>query len=147
MEYIPYIWLILGLVLLASEFLIPGFVIFFFGIAALVIAGITWLIPGLNTNIPLQIIIWLFASGLTLGVFRRFFRKTFRGKVIKSNNGDEFRGKIATVVESISNNHPGRITFLGTSWKAMAYNEKIKKGDTVEILKKENLTLIVTRRD
>lgn len=146
MEYLPYIWLILGLVLLFSEFLIPGFVIFFFGIAAIVMAGISWLIPGLNSNIPLQIIIWLFTSGLTLGVFRRFFRKTFKGKVIKGDDTDEFRGKIARAVESISENHPGRVTFQGTSWKAICYDEKIKKGDTVEILKKENLTLIVSKR-
>ena len=147
MDYIPYIWLILGLVLLASEFLIPGFVIFFFGVAAIVMAGITLLIPGLSTNFPLQILIWLFSSGLTLGIFRRFFRKTFKGKVIKGDDEEEFRGRIATTLEAISNNHPGRVSFQGTSWKAIAYDEKIKKGDTVEILKKENLTLIVTKRD
>lgn len=146
-SYLPYLWLILGLVCIGLEFIIPGFVIFFFGAGAVIMAVLTGLIPGLSAHIPLQIIIWLATSVMTLGFFRRFFRGTFRGKLIKSDDEEEFRGKLATVVESLRENHPGRVTFQGTTWKAVTYDEPAAAGDTVEIIKKENLTLIVSRRE
>lgn len=146
-SYLPYIWLILGLIFIGLEFFIPGFVIFFFGAGAVIMAVLTGLIPGLSVHIPLQIIIWLTTSIMTLGFFRRFFRNTFRGKLIESEDEEEFRGKLATVVEPVSENHPGRVTFQGTTWKAVTFDQPAQPGDTVEIMKKENLTLIVSKRE
>jgi inner membrane protein len=146
-SYLPYIWLIVGLILIGLEFAVPGFVIFFFGAGAILTAIATWLIPGLDADIPLQIFIWLLTSFLSLGFLRRFFRGTFRGKLIESDDEEEFRGKLATVTEAIRQNHPGRVHFQGTTWKAVTYDEPVKPGDVVEIMKKENLTLIVSRRE
>ncbi|MBN1697185.1 MAG: NfeD family protein [Spirochaetales bacterium] len=145
MDFIPLVWLIAGLLLLGAEMFIPGFVIFFFGAGALLVSLLTWLIPGLKENLLLQFIIWLVSSGLTLGFFRKFFSKIFRGKEQRDTGEDEFVCKQATVIEPIENNKAGRVSFEGTSWKAIAYDENIRVGDTVEILKKDNLTLIVTR--
>jgi membrane protein implicated in regulation of membrane protease activity len=145
MDFIPLVWLIAGLLLIGAEMLIPGFVIFFFGAGALLVSLLTWLIPGLKDNLILQIIIWLASSGLTLGFFRRFFSKIFRGKEERGTGEDEFVCKQATVIEPITKNKAGRVTFEGTTWKAIAYDENIRVGDTVEILKKDNLTLIVTK--
>jgi membrane protein implicated in regulation of membrane protease activity len=144
---VPYIWLFLGLLFIGLEFAMPGFVIFFFGTGALLTSLLCWLVPGLDAQIPLQIIIWLITSFLSLGFLRRFFRGTFRGRLIQSDDEEEFRGKLATVTEAISENHPGRVTFQGTTWKAVTYDEPVKPGDVVEIMKKENLTLIVSKRE
>lgn len=143
MEYMTYIWLILGLLLIGAEFIIPGFVIIFFGIAALIMGGISFIFPGIA--LPWQILIWLGTSILTLGVFRRFFKKTFKGKVIEDKGEDEYVGKIATVTEPITKNREGRIHFQGTTWKAISYDDDLKAGDRVEILKKDNVTLIVSK--
>jgi len=143
----PYIWLFLGLLFIGLEFVMPGFVIFFFGAGALLTSLLCWLVPGLDTQIPLQIIIWLVTSFLSLGFLRRFFRGTFRGRLIQSDDEEEFRGKLATVTEAIRENHPGRVTFQGTTWKAVTYDEPVNPGDVVEIMKKENLTLIVSKRE
>jgi membrane protein implicated in regulation of membrane protease activity len=144
---VPYIWLFLGLLFIGLEFAMPGFVIFFFGTGALLTSLLCWLVPGLDAQIPLQIMIWLITSFLSLGFLRRFFRGTFRGRLIQSDDEEEFRGKLATVTEAISENHPGRVTFQGTTWKAVTYDEPVKPGDVVEIMKKENLTLIVSKRE
>ena len=41
-----WIWAILGLLLILLEFFVPQFVIFFFGVGALLTAAITALVPG-----------------------------------------------------------------------------------------------------
>lgn len=143
--YIPLIWLIAGLLMIGAEFILPGFVIFFFGIGAIILSGLTWLIPGFRSNYILQFIIWLASSGLTLVFLRKFFSKIFKGKEQRQTAEDEFVCKTAEVIEPISENRPGRVSFEGTTWKAIAFDETIKVGDMVEILKKENLTLIVRK--
>lgn len=145
MDYISLIWLISGLLLIGAEFIIPGFVIFFFGVGAVILSMLTWLIPGFRSSFILQIIIWLSTSIFTLGFFRRFFSKIFKGKEQRDTGEDEFVCKQATVIEPIEKNRPGRVSFEGTTWKAIAYDEDLKAGDIVEILKKDNLTLIVTK--
>jgi membrane protein implicated in regulation of membrane protease activity len=144
-SYIALIWLLAGLLMIGAEFVIPGFVIFFFGVGAIILSALTWLIPGLRSNYILQLIIWLVSSGLSLGFFRKFFSKIFRGKVQKDTGEDEFVCKTAEVIEPINKNKPGRVSFEGTTWKAITFDENINAGDIVEILKKDNLTLIVSK--
>ncbi|MBN2531712.1 MAG: NfeD family protein [Spirochaetales bacterium] len=144
-SYIALIWLIAGLLMIGVEFIIPGFVIFFFGVGAIILSALTWLIPALRNNFILQLIIWLISSGFALGFFRKFFSKIFKGKVQKDTGEDEFVCKTAEVIEPINQNKPGRVSFEGTTWKAITYDENIKAGDIVEILKKDNLTLIVRK--
>jgi inner membrane protein len=145
MDLVPLVWFILGVLIMGLEFLVPGFVIFFFGAGAVLVAGLTWLLPFLKDNIFLQLVIWLASSVATLGFFRRFFAPIFRGKEIKDKGEDEFVFKTAQVTENIPKNRIGRVNFQGTSWKAISYDENIAVGDTVEIMKKDNLTLVVRK--
>ena len=143
--YIPLIWLIAGLFMIGVEFIIPGFVIFFFGVGALVLSLLTWIIPGFNNAYAIQIVVWLVTSFVSVAFFRRFFSRIFRGKVQKGSAEDDFALKTARVIEPIRSDKPGRVTFEGTTWKAICYEENIKKGDIVRVLQKDNLTLVVTR--
>lgn len=144
MEYLPYIWAAIGILFMGSEFFLPGFVIFFFGLGALATAVLSWIIPGLRPNITLQILIWLASSGLSLYFLRRYFSKIFRGNLIPTDE-NEYAGSTAVVTEEISPENPGRVRFQGTTWKAVSYDESFAVGETVEILKEENLTFVVTR--
>lgn len=139
-----FLWALFGLVLIGSEVFIPGFVIFFFGFGALLTSLLTALLPGLKTEYALQAVIWALSSGLTLGIFRKFFAKIFKGKVLKGGTDSEI-GKRAVVVEKITPDSPGRIRYKGTTWKALSYTETFGEGETVEILKEEDLAFYVTR--
>lgn len=139
------IWAIVGVVLIISEFFIPGFVIFFFGAGALFNALLTALIPPLQNSILLQVFVWLAASGLSLFTLRKYFSKIFKGRLVDGKGSTDYAGEKAVVTEDITPDKQGRIRFQGTSWKAMSYNETLKAGETVEILKEDNLTFIVTR--
>ena len=60
-------------------------------------------------------------------------------------NGDALIGQIVEVVEDIDNtNNKGRVKIGGESWKAVSSNgNKINKGNKVEIINKESITLFV----
>ena len=145
MSYLPYFWVLLGLLLMGAEFLIPGFVIFFFGAGALVTGALTALVPGLKSNLVLQILLWLATSAATLFSLRKYFAQIFKGKLLNKNGEDEFVGRQAVVYETIRPDRPGRVRFQGTTWTAVSYSESFEPEETVEILEKENLTLLVTK--
>ena len=140
-----FIWALLGLVLVLAEFFVPGLVVIFFGAGALVTAIISAILPGVRGSMVLQIVIWLATSGLCLGLLRKYLSKVFRGRMITEAGEDDVVGKAAEVVEVITPDKPGRVRFEGTTWAAESYTETFNPGDRVEILKQENITLIVTR--
>ncbi len=135
------IWFIIGLVLFLLELVVPGFVIFFFGVGAWVAALVCLIAdPGVN----LQVIIFAVFSVLSLLAFRRLIQKKFfytrddKSEAVE----DEFTGKEAIAVEDLGNGQTGKVEFKGTNWKAECGSE-VKKGQTVVIIKKDNFKLFV----
>ena len=139
----PEVWGLAGLLFVAAEFLGPNFVLFFFGIGALLTAATTALFPPLGGSLLIQVLVWLGASVGTMLSLRRYLKGIFRGRVDRQPLEDEYRGKEATVVEAIASGHTGRVRFQGTTWDAVSYDETFAPGDAVQILKHENLTLVV----
>lgn len=141
-------WAVLGLLLILSEFAVPQFVVFFFGLGALVNAALVALLPGLEARLPLQLLIWAGTSGVSLGLLRRYAARWFRGENRTPGAPDNSEaGKTAEVVDPIGPEADGRIRFRGTTWQARAYGETIPAGATVTILQKESLVYIVTAGD
>ncbi len=135
------IWFIIGLVLLLLELVMPGFVIFFFGIGAWITALVCLIAnPGIN----IQVVIFAVTSVAALLVFR----KMIQNKFIYSKNDksdaveDEFTGKEAKAVADFDNDKKGKVEFKGTSWNAESESE-IKAGQTVIIVEKDSFKLIV----
>lgn len=135
------IWFIIGLVLLLLELVMPGFVIFFFGVGAWITA-LVCLFADININI--QVVIFALTSVAALLVFR----KMIQNKFIYSKNDkseaveDEFTGKEAVAVEDFGPDNKGKVEFKGTSWKAES-SSGIKAGQTVVIVEKDSFKLIV----
>lgn len=139
-----FLWALLGLLMIGAEFFVPGLVIVFFGIGALITAGLSSVVPGLNKSVVLQVLAWLAATGLSFTFLRRHLSRVFRGKVI-TDEGTSATGKKALVTERITPETHGRVRFEGTSWAAASYTETFDPGETVEILRQEGLILYVTR--
>lgn len=138
-------WAIAGIVLIISEFFIPGFVIFFFGAGALLNALLTAVIPPLASSVLIQVLVWLGFSGLSLFTLRKYFSRIFKGRLLNGFSSTDKAGTKVEVVEDIGPGKVGRIRFQGTTWRAGSDTESFKAGETVEILKKEGLTFVVTR--
>ena len=146
MEWLPWGWAMAGLVMILAEFAVPGLVIAFFGVGALLTAGLTAIIPGLISSVPLQILLWLGGSVGTLLGLRRHAAKLFKGKATRGTEGeDEYTGRTVEVVEEVRAGKPGRVRFQGTTWTAITYDQPLAVGDMAEIMKSENLTLVVTK--
>jgi inner membrane protein len=142
MEMTPVLWLILGVVLLFVELATPGFIVMFFGLAALTIALITWLLPVGQT------MAWLFFALLSVAYIlglRNLLKKILMGdRNAPDRLEDSFIGSYAAVTEAIAPGRPGKVEFSGCQWKAESEAE-IGAGERVRIVGKKNLTLTVGR--
>ena len=135
------IWFIIGLVLFLLELVLPGFVIFFFGVGAWITALLCLIAePGIN----LQAIVFAVTSVLSLILLRRMIQKKFfySKDELSKEVEDEFTGREAVALEDFTSGKNGKVEFKGTSWKAESDSE-ISKGQTVIIKNKENFKLIV----
>lgn len=139
-----FIWCVLGIIMLLAEFVMPGFVIFFFGIGALFVALLCFLTETLSINA--QLIIFLISSILLLIVLRRWFKAIFQG-IFGSKNKMPINiktnvGETAVVTKKITPLEKGRVEFHGSMWSAEASAE-IAEGTTVVIVEQNNLTFKV----
>lgn len=139
----PSLWFVMGLLLVFSEFIVPGVLICFFGFAAILMAGLLCLWPAMPSSLLLAL--YIATSLALLFGLRRYMPKTFRGhtKVATSDpDEDDVAGSHAAVVEAIAPDQPGKVEFRGSNWNACA-NTSIAVGARVEILRRDNLTLVV----
>lgn len=135
------IWFIIGLIFLILELMLPGFVIFFFGIGAWV-TSLACLIANPGTNA--QIIIFSLTSVLALVALRKMLKKKFLDNKVGSAAlfDDEFTGSKAVAITSFGRGVKGKVEFKGASWTATSDHD-IAAGGTVIIISKESINLIV----
>lgn len=141
-----WVWGVLGLALLAIEMLTGTLYILWFGIAAVLIALLLWLIPAM----PITLQLFLFAT-LSLGslaIWRRNYKKTSPDLHIGQSQGDEV-GRVGTIIESVSPRQNGRIQFtqgvMGSrEWVAVSH-EEIETGADAVIIAIEGNSLRVKR--
>jgi membrane protein implicated in regulation of membrane protease activity len=135
------IWFIVGLVLFLAELVVPGFVIFFFGVGAWITALACLLFdPGTN----LQIVIFAVTSLTALLALRRIIQKKFfyGDNDAADSVEDEFTGKEAVALTDFGKGEKGKVEFKGTSWSSES-DHPIKTGQRVIIVEKDNFNLIV----
>ena len=139
-SYWSWIWIIAGVVMILAEFVIPGFVICFFGLGAI----ITGIFSALFQALPL---VWQIVLFIVSGVcFALIGRKIFHGNTAAQHldvDADDFAGECAIVTGEISPGHPGKVEFRGSYWTAVSEKE-LAVGMQVKIVKRENLTLTVS---
>jgi membrane protein implicated in regulation of membrane protease activity len=137
------IWCLVGLVLLLMEFVMPGLIVFFFGLGAWVVAAVCLFT---DISINAQLIIFIVSSIVLLLVLRSWLKGVFFGHVKSkqelTEDMKEYVGEKVAVTEKIGPNLRGKVEFHGTNWEAEA-DEEIAKGTVVEIIDKDNLTLKV----
>ncbi len=135
-------WLIMGIICFVLEMILPGFVIFFFGVGSWITALLCWLYPA---PVNMQLAVFLVSSTVSLFIFRRFVRNVFIGDD-SSEDKDviESAGEQATVTETIDPPAEGKINFSGTTWRATA-DHKIEKDSVVTILSQDGLCMKVSK--
>lgn len=137
------IWFAIGLVILLLELIVPGLILFFFGIGAWIVALLTLLF---DISINVQLFIFFVSSVILLFSLRKWVKQLFMGKIDSSVDDKETTGDLigehAKVVETIIPPSKGKIEIHGTNWSAES-DSQIEAGEIVEIIGKKNLTLKV----
>ncbi|OQY39330.1 MAG: hypothetical protein B6229_04000 [Spirochaetaceae bacterium 4572_7] len=135
------LWFVVGILLLLSEFLIPGFTIFFFGVGALFTSLLLLILPPLQGILWLQILIFTLLSIVSLITLRRRFSNSLRGELFKERT--DYLGQECVVVEAITPKKMGRIRYQGTTWTASAVKDSLRKNQKGIIVgKQENDPLV-----
>ena len=140
-----WIWLYIGSALMILELISPGFVIFFFGLAAAT-TGVVTRFSGDGFTTVWQVLTFAGLSIVYFVFLRRGVKKLFSGTVetSASNFEDDFPDKIAVVTENINPPLSGRVMLGDAEWTAVA-DAPIEKGVNVRVVVRDNLTLKVER--
>lgn len=136
------IWFLSGVVFLMLELMVPGFVVFFFGLGAWCAALALYLYP---MAFGYQLLVFLVASLLLLALLRSTVKQVFLGRSSDKDAMDLsslFQGT-AEVVDDIVPPAIGSVKYSGTFWQAEA-DQPLVRGTVVRILAKNNLILKVT---
>ncbi len=139
-----WVWGVIGLVLLAAEMATGTFYVLWFGVAAIILAVLTWLVPDLNVST--QLILFSVLSIGALFIWRNYYKKTSVDHRVGQSQGEEI-GRTGTIIVPISPSQTGRIQFtqgvMGSrEWDAVS-NEAIEVGRQAEVIAVEGNALRV----
>ena len=138
-------WALAGIILMICEFVVPGLILFFFGLGALITALLVWMF---EMSLTVQLAIFAGASLISLFTLRRYMKTVFTGRSTASGEDvftETLAGSEGIVSERIEPGHPGKVTLHGTDWKAES-EETLEVGQAVVVENQKSLTLIVKSR-
>ncbi len=136
------VWLVVGILLAATEVATGDFFLLMLSGGALAAAGFAGVTDG---PVWLDAIVFAVVSvGLVAGVRPPLLRKVRRG-VGLTTNVDALLGKKATVLERVDH-HGGQVKLSGEVWSARAINEAqvLEPGRTVIVLEINGATAVVS---
>ena len=136
-----YFWLAIGFILMTAEVVTPGFILFFFGLAAVLVGVLCFFIPLSET---LQLLLFAAFSIVTLLTLRKQMKSLFTGRSTASFD-DVCIGSHATVTSRIAAPLDGKVELNGVLWNATA-DEVLEAGTPVEVVDRAGLSLTVRRR-
>ncbi len=141
---ITMIWFFFGLALVLAEMLIPGLVVIFLGVGAMLVALLRFV--GILQSEINSFTTWFILSLVLILALRWVFLRIFppESAFVPTKEDEDSYGTIVEVIEKIqANNTEGRIRFRGTTWPAICSDGIIPKGQKVKLLYRDNLSWVV----
>ena len=142
------IWLISGLILMVAELVVPGGILLFVGLSA-VITSAAWFF-GVVSGRPNAFVMFFILTMVLILAFRGVTQKLVGGDSTVANTDEDLDiyGKTAIVLEKIGPGEKiGRIEFQGSQWPALSDGSEISSGSEVTIVCHENISLLVELKD
>lgn len=139
-----WFWLPLAAFFILAELVLPGGIVIFLGLGALVVAGA--ILFGFLENWASALTLW-FISTLVLIIMLRSVAMKIAGGDASVANTDEAVdafGEVVEVVETIGpGEKKGRVKFRGIEWAAVGDGGEIEAGSKATVVSHDNITLIV----
>ena len=145
MEYVFFpwwLWMLIGIVLMAGEILTPGgFYIIFFGAAAVIIGFLK--LFGMELSLPMEGLVFCILSVVGVVFFRNKLQARF-AQPAPEIPVDSLISQTAVAIEEIAPGAMGKVELRGTAWQAQNLGDApIQKAERCRIERVEGLTLYV----
>ena len=136
------VWVVLGLVLAGIELFLPGgFYLMFFGVAALLVGGLTATV--LPANLAVQVLLFTVFSVAGILLFRRALVSKFC-RHAPGSEVDAIVGARATALDALAPGGEGKVELRGASWAARnGGGIPIAAGQRCTVERVDGLTLYV----
>ena len=143
-EFLTWLFLAGGIVLMILELAIPGGVAFFLGLSGLAVGLLRFV--GILSDPVWAVSAWLLTSvALTIAIrplIRKYLKPESSFKL--ADEDYEAMDQIAIVTDELNDiDNSGRILFNGVSWQARSVEGRIPAGKEVVIRHRENTTWVV----
>lgn len=137
-------WLALGLVLMAAETLVPGAFLLWFGIAALVMGAVVWLLPGLHGLG--QALLFGGLALVAVQIYRAYFhkREPAGDQPLLNRRSEQYVGRVFVLETAIENGF-GRIKIGDSLWTVSG--DPLPAGARVEVVAVDGMNLRVRAAD
>lgn len=138
------ICLVFGVALMLAEFVLPGFISLFLGMAGVLVAGMIGL--GWISAWPSIAMAWVGVAIVLVLTLRSTLMRYFPGEKSKGSVDDDSlaRGTLVEVVKDVTeSNEDGQIMFRDAVWSARSASVAIPRGARARLLRRENLLWIV----
>jgi inner membrane protein len=137
------LWALVGVLLVLSEFVAPGIIAVFFGLAALIVAAVLAL--GVPLNVPAQILLFAGLGLCLLLLARGRLASWFQGDVDRPS-GNSHAAAAGTPVTALTDfvDGLGTVSYRGARWNAES-PDPIAKGERAWITGRRGLVLMVSR--
>ncbi|WP_226662804.1 NfeD family protein [Microbulbifer aggregans] len=138
-------WLVFGLLLVTAEIFVSGFILFWFGLAALAI-GIA--LMGIDMPFTVQLLLWaLLSIGLVL-FWLKAIKPKWKDRTTSGMAFEALTGQVGSVIESNSGKTRGRLRFpapiLGEDEWSFLCDTEIAVGERVRVKDISGNTLVVS---
>ncbi len=137
-----WLWVMLGLALLAAEILTPGgFYILFFGAGAILVGLMK--LAGVSAGLAAEGLIFVAVSIGLLAIFRKPLLERFK-PLAPEIPVDELTSEVAVALETIAPGAHGKAELRGTAWNARNMGDTvIEKSARCRVERVDGLTLTI----
>ena len=141
-------WLVFGMLLIIAEIFIPSFTAFWFGLGAIIVALILWLLPDMATS--WQLFVWAIASIVFTVLWFKFFKPLMTDRTKAGISREAILGESGQVIKMPDAGRRGIVRFttplLGSDEWPFICEQEVVSGDRVFVKDVSGNTLMVEKR-
>lgn len=146
-EILYWHWVVLGVLLMLSEIVLTTFFVLWFGIAAVLMGGVLFLVPGID--LTWQILIWTILSSVLAFFWFKFLKPLSIDKTKAGLSREAIVGEVGQVISVPHDGMRGRLRFpapiLGTDEWLIISQDTLAEGDRVRVRDVSGNSLIVEK--
>lgn len=140
-------WLVFGMVLIMAEIFVPSFTIFWFGLGAIVVAGLLLLVA--DIGFTWQLFTWAIASCIFTFLWFKFIRPMMTDRTRAGISREAVIGEIGRVIRIPAQEQRGVVRFtiplLGSEEWPFICDSAVAVGDRVSVVEISGNTLVVQK--